>query len=90
MMPDDDDAENDLPGIEQRLAVHDHVADARGRADQFCHDDIGPGPAQHQAQGFGNARRSARDEHTPHDAAAARTQGIGRLDQVVHAARRPP
>src|SRR4051812_26364355 len=31
---DHDDAEDDLPGVEQCLAVRDHVADAAGRADQ--------------------------------------------------------
>ena len=80
---DDDDPEDDLAGVQQRLAVGDHVADARGRADQLGHDHVGPGPAQHQAQRLGDARRGARDQHARDDAAAVGAQRVGGLDQVA-------
>ena len=65
--PDDadhDDAEDDLAGREQGLAVDDHVTDAGRRADQFGHDHVGPGPAQHQPQRLEDlGRRSG--QHDP-------------------------
>ena len=53
---DHDDAEDDLAGVEQRLAVGDHVADARRRADQLGDDHVGPRPAEHEAQRLGDRR----------------------------------
>src|ERR671933_143726 len=80
---DDDDPEDDLPRGEQRLALDDHVADARRGSDHLRHDDVGPGPAEHEAQDLGDIRRRRRDEDTAHDAAVARSQRIGRLDEVA-------
>src|SRR5436305_3173365 len=68
---DHDDAEDDLTGVEQRLAVGDHVADAAGGADELGHDDVGPRPAQHQAQRLGDDGRTRRQQHAPHDAGSA-------------------
>src|SRR6185295_14310292 len=51
---DDHDAEDDLAGVEQGLAVGDHVADAAGGADHLRHDHVGPRPAEHQAQCLGD------------------------------------
>ena len=48
------------PGAEQRLAVGDHVADAGGGADQLGDDDVGPRPAEHQAQDLGDLGRAGR------------------------------
>ena len=59
MTPMHDDAEDDLAGVEQRLAVGDHVADAARRADQLGDDHVGPGPAEHEAQRLGDLRRGA-------------------------------
>src|SRR5512147_42274 len=53
---DDDDAEDDLAGVEQRLAVGDHVADAAGGADQLGDDHVGPRPPQHEPQRLGDRR----------------------------------
>src|ERR1041385_3131304 len=47
---DDGDAEDDLARVEQRLAVGDHVTDAARGADQLGDDDVGPRPAEDQAQ----------------------------------------
>src|SRR5215468_7291467 len=47
---DDHDAEDDLPRVEQRLAVGDHVADATRGSDQLGHDDVGPRPAEDQPE----------------------------------------
>lgn len=80
---DDDDAEDDLAGVEQRLAVGDHVADAARRADQLGHDHVGPGPAQHQAQGLGDLGRRAGDQHPRDDALVARTQCVCSFHQVA-------
>jgi hypothetical protein len=60
---DHDDAEDDLVGRQQRLAVGDHVADAAGGADQLGHDDVGPGPAEHHAQGLGDLRARTGQQH---------------------------
>src|SRR5258708_33833071 len=49
---DHDDAEDDLPCIQKRLAVGDHVADAAGRADQLGDDHVGPRPAQNHPPRF--------------------------------------
>ena len=81
--PDDDDAEDDLAGIQQRLAVDDHVADAGGRADQLGDDDVGPGPAEHQPQDLGDLGRGGGQQHAADDAAVAGAQRIGGLDQVA-------
>ena len=80
---DDDDAEDHLAGAEQRLAVDDHVADAGGRADQLGDDHVGPGPAEHEAQDLGDLRRGGGDQHAPHDAAVARAERVGGLDQIA-------
>src|SRR6266404_4689885 len=40
------DAENDLPGIEQRLAVGDHVPDAARGADELGDDHVRPCPSE--------------------------------------------
>ena len=80
---DDDDAEDDLAGGEQRLAVDDHVADAGGRADQLGDDHVGPGPAEHEAQDLGDLRRSGRDQHARDDALVAGAERVGGLDQVA-------
>src|SRR6185369_5798605 len=69
--PDDDDAEDDLVRGQQRLAVGDHVPDAAGRADKLRHDHIGPGPAQHHAQRFGDLGRAAWQQHASDDAVVA-------------------
>src|SRR4029077_7620019 len=47
---DHDDAEDDLARVEQRLAVGDHVADPRRRADQLGDDHVGPRPAEDEPQ----------------------------------------
>src|SRR5207302_8357207 len=47
---DHDDAEDDLAGIEQRLAVGDHVPDPARRADELGDDHIRPCPSEHQAR----------------------------------------
>src|SRR5438270_2138267 len=65
---DDHDAEDDLAGVEQRLAVGDHVADAAGGADQLRDDDVGPRPAEHEAQRLGDGRRAGGQQHAPDDA----------------------
>src|SRR5690606_22628281 len=83
---DDEDAEDHLPGIEQALAVHDHVADAALGTDQLGDDDIGPGPAEHEAQDLGNLRRGAGQQHAQHDARAAGAQRLGGLHEVEPAA----
>src|SRR6266511_6431365 len=57
---DHDDAEYDLPGIEQRLAVGDHVPDAARRADQFGDDHVRPCPSEHQPQRLGDRGRGVR------------------------------
>ena len=80
---DDDDAEDDLAGREQRLAVDDHVTDAGRRADQFGDDHIGPGPAQHEAQNLGDVGRRRRDQHARRDAAVARAERQRGLDQIA-------
>src|SRR5207249_2661824 len=80
---DDQDAEDDLAGIEQRLAVHDHVADAGRGADQLGDDHVGPGPAQHQPQDLGDFGRAIGQQHAADDLAVARPQRVGRLDQVA-------
>src|SRR5438034_3062772 len=55
-----------LAGVEQPLAVHDHVADAAGRADQLGDDHVGPCPAEHQAQGFGDLDRKSTRLNSSH------------------------
>ena len=80
---DDDDAEDDLAGGEQRLAVDDHVADAGRRADQLGDDDVGPGPAEHEPQDLGDLGRGGRDQHARDDAPVARAQRVGGLDQIA-------
>src|SRR6266567_5163076 len=55
---DHDDAENDLPGIEQRLAVGDHVTDPARCADELGDDHVCPCPSEHQPQ------RLRSEEHT--------------------------
>src|SRR5439155_25711868 len=74
----DDDAEDDLIGGEQRLAVRDHVADAAGGADEFRDDHIGPGPAEHHAQRLGDLRRGARDQNAADQAAVVDAQRVRR------------
>src|SRR5882762_969176 len=54
---DHNDAEDDLAGIEERLAVGDHVSDAARRADQLGDDHVGPRPSQHQTQRLRYRRR---------------------------------
>ena len=49
------------PVFEQRLAVDDHVPDARRRADQLRDDDVGPRPTEHQPQNLGDLRRGMRE-----------------------------
>ena len=71
------------PVVEQRLAVDDHVADAGRGADQLGDDHVGPGPAEHQAQDLGDLRRVRRQQHARDDAAVARAQRVGRLDQIA-------
>src|SRR6476646_380841 len=63
---DQDDAEDDLAGIEQRLAVGDHVANAARRADEFRDDHVGPRPAEDQAQRLGDGGCGARQQHAAH------------------------
>src|SRR5712692_11627811 len=72
---DDHDAEDDLARVEQGLAVRDHVPDAAGGPDQLGHDDIGPCPAEDQAQRLSNVRRARGQEDAPDDAARPRPQG---------------
>ena len=71
------------PVLEQRLAVGDHVANARGRADQLGDDDIGPGPAQHQPQDFRDLGGGAGNQHPLDDARRLRAQRVGGLHQVL-------
>ncbi|OBQ31497.1 MAG: hypothetical protein AN485_23860, partial [Anabaena sp. MDT14b] len=78
-----DDAEDDLAGVQQRLAVGDHVPNARGRADQFGHDHIGPGPAQHQSQNLGDLGRGTRNQHPLDDARRRGAERVGGFDQVT-------
>src|SRR3989442_10291192 len=66
---DHDDAEDDLAGIEQRLAVGDHVTDAARRADQLGDDHVRPRPSEHQPQRLGDRGRGVRQQHPTHDAA---------------------
>ena len=80
---DDDDAEDDLPRLQERLAVDDHVPDPRGRADQLGHDHVGPGPAQHEAQDLRDLRRGGGQEHAPHHAAVARAERVGGLHELA-------
>ena len=80
---DDDDAEDDLVGRQQRLAVGDHVADAARGADQLGDDDVGPGPAEHHAQHLGDLGRGAGQQDAPDQAAVGDAQRVGRLDQVA-------
>src|SRR5438105_9776316 len=47
---DHDDAEDDLAGVEKRLAVGDHVADTARCADQLGDDHVRPRPTEHQTQ----------------------------------------
>ena len=54
-----------------------------GRPDQLGHDHIGPGPAEHHAQGLGDLGRRAGDQHAPDQAGVAAAQRVGRLDQVA-------
>src|SRR4026209_2176537 len=65
---DHHDPEDDLAGVEQRLAVGDHVADAARRADQLGDDDVGPGPAEDEAQALRHAPRARGQEHAPNAA----------------------
>jgi len=60
-----------------------HVADAAARTDQLGDDDVSPGPAEHHAQGLGNFRRRAGQEHAADQAGVAAAQGVGGLDQVA-------
>src|SRR5437016_5167296 len=55
---DHNDPEDDLSGIEQRLAVGDHVADAAGGADQLGHDDVRPRPAEHEPERLSDVGRA--------------------------------
>ena len=71
------------PGVEQRLAVGDHVADAGRRADQLGDDHVGPRPAEHEPQRLGDRRRGGRQQHAPHDAAGVGAERVRRLDQVA-------
>src|SRR5437773_11214312 len=52
-----DDAEDDLAGVEERLAVGDHVPDAARRADQLGDDHVGPRPSEHETQRLRYCRR---------------------------------
>ena len=52
-------------------------------ADQLGDDDVGPGPAEHHAQRLGDLGRRAGDQHAADQAAVARAQRVGRLDQVA-------
>ena len=63
--------------------VDDHVADAGGRADELGDDDVGPGPAEHEAQDLGDLRRVRRDQHAAHDALRRGAERIGGLDEVA-------
>src|SRR5205809_1962029 len=54
---DHDDAEDNLAGVEKRLTVGDHVADAARRADQLGDDHIGPCPSEHETQRLRYRRR---------------------------------
>ncbi len=54
-------------------------------ADQLGHDHIGPGPAQHQPQDFGDLRRRARNQHAAHDAARRGAERVGGLHQILRA-----
>ena len=65
------------------LAVGDHVANAAGRAYQFRHDHIRPGPAQHHPQGFKNLRCAAGHQHAQHNAFVRGAQRVGCLDQIA-------
>src|SRR5262245_51213137 len=47
---DDHDAEDDLPRVEEGLAVRDHVPDPARGADELGHDDVRPRPAEHETQ----------------------------------------
>jgi hypothetical protein len=80
---DAEDAEDHLPGVEQSLAVHDHVPDPRRRADQLRDDYVRPRPAEHEPQAFGDLRRGSREHHAPHDAARLGAQRIRGFDQVA-------
>ena len=80
---DDDDAEDDLPGRHQRLRIDDHVADAGRGADQLGDDDIGPGPAEHEPQRFGDIGGRSRQQHPPNDAPVGSAQRIGGLHQIA-------
>ena len=80
---DHDDAEDDLAGVQQRLRVGDHVADARRRADQLGDDHVGPRPAEHEAQRLRDLRRGARQQHAAHDARGVGAERVGRLDEVA-------
>src|SRR6266849_5813010 len=80
---DDHDAEDDLARVEQGLAVRDHVSDAAGGPDQLGHDDVGPRPAENQTQRFGDVRRARGQQHAPDDAARARPQRVGGLDEIA-------
>src|SRR5438105_10384311 len=66
---DHDDAEDDLAGVEQRLAVGDHVTDPARCADEFGDDHVRPRPSEHQPQRLGDRGRGVRQQHPAHDTA---------------------
>ena len=80
---DHDDAEDDLAGVQQRLRVGDHVADAGRRADQLGDDHVGPRPAEHEAQRLRDLRRGVRQQHAAHDARGVGAERVGGLDEVA-------
>src|SRR5262249_1010478 len=80
---DDNDAKNDLPRGEQRLAVGDHVTDSGRWADQLGDDDVGPSPAQHQTEDLRNLRWAGGDQHARDDPPIAGAQCVGCFHQIA-------
>src|SRR5438132_3441397 len=80
---DHDDAEDDLAGIEQRLAVGAHVTDPARRADEFGDDHVRPRPSEHQPQLLGDRGRGVRQQHPAHDTARVGAERVRRLDEIA-------
>ena len=63
-----DNAKNNLACVHQGLTIGNHVTDTGRGTDQFGHNHIGPGPAQHQSQDFSNFRRGSGQNDTMYNA----------------------
>ena len=79
---DGQDAGDNLVGRAEAHGLQDHVADPRFCIHKLGHDQVGPGPADDDAQRIDHVGQRGRDQDAGEDLPARRAERVGDVEQL--------